>query len=128
MSEKKQKSVTVSPENAEYLSQQDNASALIDDLVSQYRKNGTGRGEAALDLQINQKEGEVEEAREKVARLERELAELKQLKAEFTEQENAELQEAREILEGTPRDPQNPAVKTQADRLGMTTTELLNEL
>jgi len=105
----------------------DNASAVVDDLLDQYRKTGD-RATAALDLQIEQKEGELSEVQDTVSRLERELAELRELRSQFEEQESAELKKARKELEDTPKDPSNPAIENWAGKLGMEPTELIEKI
>jgi len=124
---KETRTVTLAPENDEYLAQRDNASAVVDDLVEQLRQGGDKQS-AAIDLRIDQKERELEDAERDVDRLQRELRELRQLRASFEQQEDAELRQAREKLEGVPRDPTNPAIQRWAGKLGMTEQELLNQL
>jgi len=127
MSDKERRTVTLDSENHEYLKKEDNASAVVNDLIEQLRQGGD-RQTAAIELQIEQKERELSEAEGKVERLERELAELQELRANFEHEEDAELERAIEALEGTPRDPSNPAVENWAGRLGMTPAELVEEL
>jgi len=127
MSDKERRTVTLDSENHEYLKKEDNASAVVNDLINQLRQSGE-RQTAALDLQIEQKERELSEAETTVDRLERELAELRQLRANYEHEEDAKLERAIDALENTPRDPSNPAVENWAGRLGMTPAELVEEL
>jgi chromosome segregation ATPase len=127
MSDKKRKAVTLDPENHEYLQQQDNASAVVNDLVAQLRQGGD-RQTAAIELQIEQKERELEEAEGKVDRLTRELTELRQLRATCEREEDARLEQADAALEGAELEPTNPAVENWAGKLGMTPGELVDEL
>jgi len=127
MSDKKTKSVSLDAEVHDFLKQEDNASALVNDLVEQYRKGGD-RHTAAIDLQIGQKERELEQAENKVSRLKHEIEELQSLKTTFEREENAELEAAIDALEGVPREPSNPAIENWAGNLGMTTAELIEEL
>lgn len=127
MSDKKPKSFTLDKENAKMCDELDNASAVVNDLLTQYRQTGD-RHTAAIDLEIEQKEREIEEKVGTVERLRQDVEELKQLKASFNEQEDAELQQAREELAETPKDPTNPAIQNWADKLGMTAQELVNTL
>lgn len=127
MSDKKPKSFTLDEENAELCDDLDNASAVVNDLLEQYRK-GADKETVAIDLQIQQKERELRNAKRDVERLESDLQELKQLKAQIGVQEDAELQEARRELADTPRDPSNPAIKNWASKLGMTAQELVDRL
>lgn len=127
MSKKKRKSFSVSEENAQLCEELDNASAVVDDLLSQYRKTGE-RNSAALEMQLDQTKAEIKETEDKLQRLKRQKKDLEQLKAEFTKQESAELQQARQELEGVPREETNPAIQNWAGKLGMTVPELLQEL
>jgi len=127
MSDKERRTVTLDSENHEFLKKEDNASAVVNDLIEQLRQGGD-RQTAALDLQIEQKERELSEAETTVDRLERELAELRELRANYEHEEDAKLERAIEALEGTPRDPSNPAVENWAGRLGMTPAELVEKL
>lgn len=127
MSDKKRKSVTLDPDNAQYLTEHDNASALVNDLVENYRKHGD-RGVVGLKLQRKQKEAEAQSAQERADRLFNEGEELDRLIKEFEREESAELKEARSALAETPKDPDNPAIERWAKELGMTPTELLEEL
>jgi len=127
MSDKKRRSVTLDPENYEYLQQLDNGSAVINRVVSQLRKGGDEQT-AAIDLQIRQKKRELSNAEDEVARIETELTELTQLRDELQNRDSVELVQAREALEGTPKEETNPAVQHWADKLGMTEQELLDAL
>ena len=127
MSNKKPKTMTFSRENYEFLQEQDNASALVDDLVEQYRRNGD-RGTVGLELQRKQKEREARHAKERAERLENDVQELDELIREFERDHTAELDAAREALEKTPKDPDNPAIQKWAKDLGMTPEELLDQL
>jgi response regulator RpfG family c-di-GMP phosphodiesterase len=127
MSDKKRRAVTLDEENDDFLADQHNASALVNDLVTEYRK-GEDKSTVALELQLKQKRKELREARKRAERLEGDVEELEQLKDEFTEQETAELHEARDALQGTPMEPTNEAVKTQAEKVGLTPTELIERL
>lgn len=118
MTNKRPKSVTLSPENHEYLSNHDNASALVDRLVTEVREGGD-KATAVLQMQISQKREELTEAENKVERLENGVAELESLKTELSKQESSAWDEAREALDGVPLEPTNPAVKNWASKLGV---------
>lgn len=127
MSDKKTRTVSLDKENDQFLADADNASKLVNDLVSEYRRNGD-KGTVALELQKRQKErdlGLIEDKREK---LEQDIEEIETLIAGMNAEGNAELSKAREALKDTPRDPSNPAVKNWADKLGMRPEELIGEL
>jgi len=127
MTEKERRTVTLDPENDRVLEDSDNASAIVNDLVEQYRKNGD-RGTAALELQREQKQRELKNAKRKVENLEQDIAELDALIREYQREEDAELQEAREKLAETPKEPDNPAIQSWAQDLGLTPEQLLDEL
>jgi len=127
MSNKKTRTVSLDAENHEYLKTEDNASAVVNDLIEQLRQGGD-RHTAAIDLQIEQKERELSEAEGKVDRLKQELSELRRLRASTQREEDARLEQAIDALEGVPRDPSNPAVENWAGKLGMTPAELVDEL
>lgn len=121
--------VTISRKNLAWLDEHyNNRSSLIDDLltrarrgegeiqraVARYQKEQLEREKATLETQIEGVEAQLETVE---TRLERE-----------TEREQTQLDEARETLEGVERDPTNPGVKTQAEKLDMTPEELLEKL
>jgi len=131
---KKRRSVSLSEENDEFLSNHPNASQLVDELVTQYRTGGMV-DQTVREYRIQQLEAEVKEHEsesewaEKKAKLKRE--ELQELKQEAQQDEirtKAELSDAKEALEHTPKEPTNPAIKQWATDLGMTPQELIEEL
>jgi predicted transcriptional regulator len=127
MSDRETRTVSLQPENDEYLKQQDNASAIVDDLITQLREGGD-KTTAVVETQIEEKKLELEEARNRVERLERGLQDLRELRDSMQSQESAELQQAREALEDTPKEPTNDAVQHWAEKLGMAPQELLQQL
>mgnify|MGYP000040523149 CR=1 FL=1 len=127
MSDKETRTVSLDAENHEYLKTEDNASAVVNDLVTQLRQGGD-RQSAALDLQIEQKERELSDAQGTVDRLETELAELRQLKTAYEREEDARVEQAEAALEGAELEPTNPAVENWSGKLGMTPQELVEEL
>lgn len=74
-----------------------------------------------LEREINDREAELARAKDELERLES-ILERNESK------EDAQLAEAREALEKTPKDPTNPAIQKWADDLGKTPEELINEL
>lgn len=97
-----------------------------------------GERETVIDQRIQNKKKQLSAAeetlndeRENVSELREELEELREMKEtveEKNEREEAELQKVIDRLRDGPRDPENPAIKTNAERLGMTPEELLDEL
>ncbi len=134
--EKERVAVTLSPENVEWLDERyNNRSAFIDDLLTQ-AKDGNGRAdEAVRELRIQQLEEEADDLEAKAESLKRQ-AERKRAKAEQLREENkvankqatAKLEEARDALQHTPLEPDNPAVEKWATDLGITPGELIEKL
>lgn len=127
MTEKRRKTFTLDPANAELCDDHHNASALVNDLLTQYRE-GNDKDTVAIDLQIQQKKRELKEKNRQAERVESELTELQQLRDGMQDQAAAELREAREALEHTPKDPTNPAIQKWANDLDMTPPELVERL
>lgn len=127
MSDKKRKSLTLDEENYECLQQEDNASAVVNDLVSNYRRTGD-RGTAGLELRLKHVEDQLHSAQERVEMFENQAKDIKRLIKERKREEDTELRQAREALEHVPQEADNPAVENWAEKLGMTPTELLDVL
>jgi len=127
MSDKKRKSLTLDEENYECLQQEDNASAVVNDLVSNYRRTGD-RGTAGLELRLKHVEDQLHSAQERVEMFENQAKDIKRLIKERKREEDTELRQAREALEHVPQEADNPAVENWAEKLGMTPPELLDLL
>jgi len=128
MTDKEVKSFTLDPENKRALDQTDNASAVVNDLVTQWRQGGKNRDTVALELRKRQKERQIEEAQDKLERLQTEDEEIERLLIEFECDEDAKLEEARNALANTPKDPNNGAVENWAQKLGVTPEQLIDSL
>jgi len=126
---KERRTVSISEENDEYLSDHPNASDLVDELVRKYR-DGADKGTAAIEVQLEQKREELRAAKRDVERIEQNVAELEQLKAELSRTENAQIAEAKRELSSIEGelDPTNPAVQNWAEKIGMTPAELIAEI
>jgi len=127
MSDKKRKTLTLDEENYECLQKEDNASAVVNDLVDNYRRTGD-RGTAGLRLRAEHIREQCERAQKELQMYRNQLEDVERLIQEQERQEDEELLEAREALEHVPKEPDNPAVENWADKLGMTPTELLDAL
>lgn len=130
MSDKERRTVTLSPEADRALEQEDNASAVVNDLVEQYARTGD-RGAAGLKLQRKHKLNKLEEARERVDRLESEVEELTALIEEREDAEGAKWEDARETLGGIDDEKltvENDAVNLWAEKLGVTPAQLIEEV
>jgi len=124
---KETRTFSLDPDNDEFLANHDNASALVNDLITQYRE-GADRNTVALELQIEQKRRAKESKAKEVERLDDDIEELEQLKEEFQNQKPSGLEEAKDALTDTPRKENNPAIQNWASRLGMAPEELIKEL
>jgi len=127
MSDSKPKSIRFDRQNYEYLSNHDNASALVRDLVEQYRTEGEP-DRAAAKLRRKQKAAELEEARGKVERLEKDLAEIDALIEDLEADDGVDIDEAVANLEGVPLERENPAVQNWAQKTRMTPTQLIDRV
>jgi len=74
-----------------------------------------------LEREINDREAELARAKDELERLES-ILERNESK------EDSQLAEARNALEKTPKEPENPAIQKWATDLGMTPEGLINEL
>jgi len=124
---KTRKSFTLDDENARWLEQRDNASAVVNRIVKHARVTGEGET-AGIDAQIEQKRREFRDFKQRIESIEQDIDDLKERKQRVTNQESAELTEAKEVLADVPKDPTNPGIQNWADRLGMTPQELIEEL
>lgn len=127
MTDKETRTVSLSEENNQYLSNQDNASAVVDDLITQLREGGD-RETAVIDMQIEQQKREITEAENRVERLKQGLEELRKLRSELQNEESTELAEAKAALEGTPKQTDNPAIQHWAKKLGLSPDDLIEQL
>jgi septal ring factor EnvC (AmiA/AmiB activator) len=124
---KETKSFSLSPRNKAFLDKQDNASAIVDDLVDEYRKGNSARV-ANLEVQIKHKKEELENVNREKERLENNIAELRMMKDNASRKEVRGIEEARDALEETPKKETNEAIKNWSKRLGMTEAELIETL
>jgi len=127
MSDTQPKSIRFDRSNYEFLSNHDNASALVRDLVEQYRREGKPE-RAALKLRRKQKAAELEEARKKVERLESDLSEIDAMIKNMNAAEETDIEEAAEALDGVELTCDNPAVNNWAQKLNITPTELIDSI
>ena len=127
MTDSKPKSIRFDRENYQFLTNHDNASALVRDLVEQYRTEGQPE-RAALKLRRKQKADELDEAREKVERLENDLAEIDAMVEDMEAADDTNIDEAAEALEGVELTRDNPAVQNWSQKLGVTSTQLIDSV
>ena len=125
---KERRAVTLEPEVDEYLAQPHvNASGLVNDLVKRHM-NGDDTGAAIREFRIRQLEEEAEEYENRAERKLEEAERLKAAEAAKEEEREDQIESAAESLPEKIRDPDNPAVETQAAKVGMEPDELLAEL
>ena len=125
---KERRTVTLEREVDDYLAQDHvNASGLVNDLVKRHM-NGDDANGAIREFRMNQL---LEEANEYEMRAKRKREEVNRLQEVAKEKEatrDEEVQKVVEKLSGVERDPENPAIKRNADKLGITPQELLDKL
>ena len=125
---KERRTVTLEREVDDYLAQDHvNASGLVNDLVKRHM-NGDDANGAIREFRMNQL---LEQANEYEMRAKRKREEVNRLQEVAKEKEatrDEEVQKVVEKLSGVERDPENPAIKRNADKLGITAQELLDKL
>jgi len=131
MTEKTRKSVTIDEDLAEWVENRNiNFSGLVNDLLNQYR--ATNESDlSVLKRRIKEEQEEVAELREKIDRKETNLRKLEnelEQREEKEEEKKNLLREARDALEDTPLNRENPAVKNWARKLEMKPVKLVEEL
>lgn len=125
---KERTSLSLDPSVAQFLKQNHvNASGLVNKLVQQYMNGGAGE-DIIREFRIQQLESEVDELQSREEQKRQELQKLKSIDSKKTEEQEVALEEAKETLSSTPRDPDNIAIQTKADELDITPEELVEEL
>lgn len=128
MAGKKTKSFSLDPKVKQFADELDNASAVVNDLLAQFSQSGKGRELAAIDVQIRQKERELERKQKETGEVKQDLDELQELRGKYTTERNAKLEEAKEKLYDVPQNEDNPAIQNWANKLDMNPSQLLEEL
>jgi len=124
---KETKSFSLQERNAEWVSSKDNASAWLDRVIENARKTGDTQG-AVINVQIQQKKREKENAKNKVENLESDIQELKQLKRSMDDHEEQSIKEAAEKLPSGNLEPTNPGVENWARKLEIKPVELVERV
>lgn len=126
---KKQVSVTMDEELVEWLdSEYHNRSAAISELVKAARDGGGAAEEAVRQYHIQQLEADLTRQELQVEATQERLETLRSIEQQANTPDEADLAEARDVLENVPKDPDNPAIQNWAGDLDMTPEELLEEL
>lgn len=121
-------SLSLDPEVADYLRQDHvNASGLVNNLVKKHMAGGVSQ-DVIREFRIQQVESELDEIEGKRERKEAELRKLKEINEDKRDLKQSKLDEAREALKDTPKDPENPAVENWAEEVGVSPSQLVEEL
>lgn len=136
MSDKEQKKVYLTPELAALLDAhpRSNSDVTASALNAYLKTKEIADIEERLDelsREITEKQSQINNRKRDLQQMEEERESLKarlNRLEDIHESEDEKLQEAIAKLEDAPRDPDNPAVQTQADKLGMDPEELVQEL
>lgn len=129
-------SVNLEDDHAEWMDGENiNRSEFINKLIGQYRDN-EGRVEEAIQEfraeqlleEADDLESDGESKIRKAERKRKKAQEFLEASESAHERTVAELDEAREHLENVPLEPANPAVKNWAEKVGMTPSELIEQL
>jgi len=110
-----------------YLEQKPNKSEYIRKLIRADMK-GPDTQTVALQAQIETLERQAQSHAEQEDMLQSQAEELREIKQEVEGRDDANLERAQEELQGTPREPTNPAIQTWAERIGMPPKQLCEEL
>lgn len=105
-----------------------NRSAAICELVEAARDGGGAAEDAVRQYHIQQLEADLTRQELQVEATRERLETLQSIEQQANSPDEADLAEARDVLENVPRDPENPAIKNWADDLDMTPEELLEAL
>ena len=125
---KERTSLSLDPEVAQYLRQDSvNASGLVNELVSQHM-NGGATEDMIRDFRIKQVRSELEDINSRAERKREELETLVEIDEGKSEEQQQQLEEARQTLVDTAKEPDNPAIKNWARDLGMSPQELIEKL
>jgi len=131
MSDKKRTSITIDEEVYEYLKQSEiNQSGLINELVKEYKRNDKRRV-AALETRYQELIGDAEEAAARAERKYAEAEEVQELLEEARKGNVNGIEAATDALSEIPDErltQENPAVQNWADKLGITATQLVQQL
>lgn len=136
MTDKRQKKVYLTDETAELMDAHDRSNSdLVESALRAYLRSGEiaeiqrqvdelERRRSNLVSERNARDRSIDEIDDELGALRKRLDRMEDQQAS----ENEKLEEAIAKLTDAPRDPTNPAIQTQAKRLGMTPEELIDEL
>lgn len=120
-------SLSVDEEVYDYLQTKDNISAYVEKLAKADMK-GVDTDVIGLELQERHLEREAQASLERHERFEEQLEEIRETRKQIQNQTDSALEEAREHLADTPKEPDNPAIENWAKRVDMTPQQLCERL
>lgn len=129
VSEKARFSVSVDPENKEWIDQtQQNRSTFINELITAARTNGCNSESVIRDYRLQQLRSDLERRRAEIDSIQSEIESLQAIQEREEQQKQTELENAEEALADVPLKPDNPAVLNWAEKLELAPDELIQEL
>lgn len=129
MADREPRSVNFDVDNLEWMDDNiGNRSEFINELIQRYREGTSEMNEAVARFRLEQLQSQKASLKTRVDSIESEIESVRSNIHDAEKLSEAELSEAREALESTPKDPSNPAIKAWASDLGMTAVELVEEL
>lgn len=121
---------TVDPEVADYLTSTDNASALVNRLVAEYRSGG-GSETVIIDYRIEELSSDITALEAQLQRKRERLSELRDRKSRIKQTNQRDLAEAVErvaTLSSDQLQPDHPAIVTQARKVDMPPEDFLEHV
>lgn len=129
MADRTPTSVNLRDDHREWMSEENiNRSGFINDLIEEYRQSEGRMDDVIRNYQIQQIRADIEAEKSKIESKQSRLQDLIEEQRERSNKRGAGISDAREALKDTPKEPNNPAIEKWAADLGMTTTELIEEL
>ena len=129
MGERKATSVYLEVDHVEWMERQNlNRSEFVNDLISRYR-DGNGRmDEAVARFRLEQLSSEEVSVESRLETIQSEKERLREQLETSEKKAKVELEQAKDALQDTPKEPTNPAIQNWASDLGMTPQELIEQL
>jgi hypothetical protein len=111
----------------EFLNRKDNKSEYLRRLVKADMQ-GPDTDMIGLEMQIQTLEKQAQSKAREEEMLQQQAEELRELKQSFEGQQEQTLEEARQELDETPKEPSNPAIQTWARKVDLSPEELCEQL
>lgn len=129
MSDRKPTSFNLTAENREWLDENvGNRSEFLNDLIEHHRQGNSQMDEAVARFRKEQLMAEKAAMESRLESMENEIEAVDEQITSHSKQAQVELEEAKDALQDTPKEPDNPAIQNWAKDLGMTSEELIDEL